>query len=103
MPDAHQIIRSMTLVYKLVLTGKKRLSHDLGQSRAHNHHNSGVTVHALPVELPSPWKQGSGELGECLRAWYIVVQLIEQSHPNCDGRGFNSHLNLEIFFSESQD
>ena len=36
-------------------------SQDLGRSRTHDHHNSGET--ALPIELPTPWEQGGGELG----------------------------------------
>ena len=48
---------------------EKRKSQDLYTCRwelnpqTSHHHNSGVT--ALPVELPSPWEQGGGELGIC--------------------------------------
>ena len=41
-------------------SGQKKKSQDLGGNRTRDHHNSSVT--ALPVELPSPWEQGGGEL-----------------------------------------
>ena len=48
----------------LRLIWKEKKSQDLGRNRFHDHHNSGVT--ALPVELPSPWEEGGGELGICI-------------------------------------
>ena len=54
-----------------IKSGEKK-TQDLGGSWTHNHHNSGVT--AVPVELPSPWEQGSGELGIVYKcSWCLMV------------------------------
>ena len=55
-------------------------SQDLGGNRTHDHHNSSVT--ALPVELPSPWEQGGGELGICIQVLFVpIIWLIHQAPP----------------------
>ena len=46
----------------------KEKSQDLD---GHNLYNSSVT--ALPVELPSPWEQGDGELDICIQVFLILV------------------------------
>ena len=53
------------------LERKKRV---LGGNRTHNFHNLSVT--ALPVELPSPWNQGSGE--------GLIVMLHMYSNIQCN-------------------
>ena len=46
-------------------------SQDLGENCTHNLHNSGVTALHVPVELPSTWKQGGGELGICVQVLLV--------------------------------
>ena len=50
---------------------KKKKSQDLGGNRTHDNHNSGVS--ALPVEVPSPWVQGDGELGICIQVLLVPI------------------------------
>ena len=58
---------------------RKKLQ-DLGGSRIHDHHSSGVT--ALPVELPIPWEQGGEELGICIQVLLVpTLCLIHQDSP----------------------